>query len=132
MAIFFITSALMVIAILAVRFLFKNKLSFLILYPLWGLVLLRLLIPVNIIESPVSIMNIAGTLNNLDNNKVLVTAIQQENKNSNKNFIPDIKNHPVNKQEKEITINNITNPEKLKTSLEKIYRIIKQNINPRI
>ncbi len=114
MATFFITSALMVIAILAVRFLFKNKLSFLILYPLWGLVLLRLLIPINIIESPVSIMNIAGTLNNLDNNKVPVTAIQQENKNPDKNFIPDIKNHPVNKQEKEITINNITNPEKIK------------------
>lgn len=120
MATFFITSALMVIAILAVRFLFKNKLSFLILYPLWGLVLIRLLIPVNIIESPVSIMNIAGILNNVNNSKTHITSKWQENKATNKNFIPDTKNYPVTKQEKGVTINNtqntdnITNPEKNK------------------
>ena len=71
MAIFFLTSALMVTAVLAIRFIFKNKLSFLILYPLWGLVLLRLLIPVNIIESPVSILNIADTLKNLNSKETI-------------------------------------------------------------
>lgn len=123
MATFLITSTLMVIAVLTVRFLFKNKLSFLILYPLWGLVLIRLLIPVNIIESPVSIMNIASTLNSSKNP---VTAIQHE-KGTNKNFIPDIKNQPVNKQEKEITINN-KKPEDNITSTEKINKQPEKNV----
>lgn len=65
MAVFFLTSALMIMAVLAIRFFFKNKLSFLILYPLWGLVLLRLLLPVNIIESPISIINLTDTLKSL-------------------------------------------------------------------
>ena len=74
MAVFFLTSALMVTSVLAIRSVFKNKLSFLILYPLWGLVLLRLLIPVNIIESPVSILNITNILKSL-NNKETMTSI---------------------------------------------------------
>lgn len=117
MATFFITLALMVTAILAVRFLFKNKASFLILYPLWGLVLLRLLIPVNIIESPISIMNITNTLNSINNSKNPATSIKHETK---ENFILNTQKQPVNKQEKETTINNtehlnnITNPQKSK------------------
>lgn len=99
MATFFITLALMVTAILAVRFLFKNKASFLILYPLWGLVLLRLLIPVNIIESPISIMNITNTLNSINNSKNPATSIKHETK---ENFILNTQKQPVNKQEKKL------------------------------
>ena len=63
MATFFITSSLMVVIVLIARFLLKNKTSFLILYPLWGIVLLRLLIPVTFIESNASIMNLIYGLN---------------------------------------------------------------------
>lgn len=115
MATFFITLALMVTAILAIRFFFKNKASFLILYPLWGLVLLRLLIPVNIIESPISIMNITNILNSVNSSKNPATSIKHETK---ENFILNTQKQPGNKQEKETTINNtehlnnITNPQK--------------------
>ena len=40
---FFITSTVMILAVLILRFLFKNHVSFLVLYPLWGVVLVRLL-----------------------------------------------------------------------------------------
>ena len=57
MSTFFITSSVMILAVLAIRFLCRGKVSFLLLYPLWFLVLIRLLIPFTFFESPVSIMN---------------------------------------------------------------------------
>ena len=58
MVTFFITSTMLILSVLAIRFLLKNRVSFLILYPLWGLVLIRLLIPFTPFESPVSVMNL--------------------------------------------------------------------------
>ena len=57
MVTFFITSTMLILSVLAIRFLLKNRVSFLILYPLWGLVLIRLLIPFTPFESPISVMN---------------------------------------------------------------------------
>lgn len=62
MTTFFITSTVMIIAVLALRFLFKNQVSFLVLYPLWGIVLLRLLIPFTPIESSISVMNLINKI----------------------------------------------------------------------
>lgn len=53
-----ITSSLMIIIIIILRFLFHNKISQRLQYALWGLVLLRLLLPVSLFESSFSIMNI--------------------------------------------------------------------------
>lgn len=58
MVTFFITSTVMILAVLFIRFLLKDRVSFLILYPLWGVVLLRLLVPFTPLESPLSVMNL--------------------------------------------------------------------------
>lgn len=58
MVTFFITSTMMILTVLFIRFLLKNKVSFLVLYPLWGIVLLRLLVPFTPLESPISVMNL--------------------------------------------------------------------------
>lgn len=103
MEVFFLTSALMVTAVLLIRFFFKNKLSFLVLYPLWGLVLLRLLLPVNIIESPISIINLANTLNSLNNKEISAPAARQAD--TSKTFPLNTKNQNINIQGKNIIIN---------------------------
>ena len=88
MATFFITSSIMVIAVLSARFILKNRVSFLILYPLWGIVLLRLLIPVTFIESKASIMNLIYVLNNSMETSVSVTEnIKQKNEKPIKKII---------------------------------------------
>ncbi len=101
MATFFITSSLMVIAVLAARFLLKNKLSFLILYPLWAIVLLRLLIPVTFIESKTSIMHFIYTLNNKETSSPAI-------KNTKKTFEEKLQNNNSNIQVSNNQI-NITN-----------------------
>ena len=108
----FLTSALMVIVILIIRFLFKNKLSFLILYPLWGLVLLRLLVPVTIIESPLSIMNLVNITDNKKNvqpakeEKTTINNKPEENKNNNKTNNKNTTKQFINKNEKNTNINS--------------------------
>lgn len=108
----FLTSALMVIVILIIRFLFKNKLSFLILYPLWGLVLLRLLVPVTIIESPLSIMNLVNITDNKKNvqtakeEKLTINNKPEENKNSNKTSNKNTTKQFINKNGKNTNINS--------------------------
>ena len=52
-----ITSSLLIMVVMGIRFLFRTKISRRLQYMLWGLVLLRLLLPFPIIESPFSIMN---------------------------------------------------------------------------
>ncbi|MDL2273753.1 M56 family metallopeptidase [Oscillospiraceae bacterium OttesenSCG-928-G22] len=52
-----ITSSALIAAIILVRGLFKSSLSRRLRYALWAIVLLRLLVPVQLLESPVSIMN---------------------------------------------------------------------------
>lgn len=114
MAVFFLTSALMVTSVLAIRSVFKNKLSFLILYPLWGLVLLRLLIPVNIIESPVSILNITNILKSL-NNKETMTSITPASRKADTpgTSILNTKNQNIKKPEKNININKTEKDNKI-------------------
>ena len=57
-----IQTAFLVIAILAVQKLLGNKLHAYVRYGLWLLVVLRLLIPVNFIDSPFSMLQVAGVI----------------------------------------------------------------------
>lgn len=52
-----ITSSLLIAVVIALRFLFRGKISRRLQYALWGLVLLRLLMPFSLFASPLSIMN---------------------------------------------------------------------------
>jgi beta-lactamase regulating signal transducer with metallopeptidase domain len=52
-----ITSSVLILVLILLRHLFKGKISPGIQYALWALVLVRLLVPVSPLESPVSIMN---------------------------------------------------------------------------
>lgn len=92
---FFLTSSFIIAAVLAARFLLKNKVSSMILYPLWLIVLLRLLVPVNMFESRLSIMNIASRLSTIEKNtaamqdlsgKIIAEKITQEYTNES-NFM---------------------------------------------
>ena len=61
-----IQAALLVMAILAVRKLAGEKLHAYVRYGLWLLVVLRLLIPVNLIDSPLSVLRIGDALTGQD------------------------------------------------------------------
>ena len=52
-----ISSSVLILAVIAVRFLFRTKMSSRLRYALWGLVLIRLLLPVTLFESGISVMN---------------------------------------------------------------------------
>ena len=52
-----ITSSVLIVVVLVVRSLFRGKISRRLHYALWGLVLLRLLLPFSLFDSPISIMN---------------------------------------------------------------------------
>ena len=52
-----ITSCVLIVTVVLVRFLLKGRIGLHLQYGLWLLVLLRLLIPVNFISSPMSVMN---------------------------------------------------------------------------
>lgn len=52
-----ISSSVLILSVIALRFLFRGKIQLKVQYALWGLVLLRLLIPVNIGHSPLSLAN---------------------------------------------------------------------------
>ena len=54
----FFESSLLVIMILGIRRIFMGKVRYAAIYALWAVVLLRLLIPVNIIPAPVNVGNI--------------------------------------------------------------------------
>ena len=101
----------MVIAVLAARFLLKNKVSFLILYPLWGIVLLRLLIPVTFIESRASIMNLIYVLNNSRETSVSVTEnIKQEEKPIEKIIYNNAASVPASGNKKSVNYSNRQKP----------------------
>ena len=53
-----ITSSILIAVVIALRTLFRGKISFRLQYALWGLVLLKLLLPFSFVESPLSVMNI--------------------------------------------------------------------------
>lgn len=52
-----LTSSVLIAAVIALRFLFRRKISRRLQYALWGLVLLRLLMPVSLFGSTFSVMN---------------------------------------------------------------------------
>jgi len=78
MVTFFLTSSFIITAVLAARSLLKNKVSSLVLYPLWLIVLLRLFIPVNLFESRFSIMNIVSTLSIMEKNTVPIQNVSDK------------------------------------------------------
>ncbi len=52
-----ITSSILILVIMALRFVLKGKISLRLQYALWAVVLVRLLVPVNIVSSDLSVMN---------------------------------------------------------------------------
>lgn len=57
-----ITSSVLIIIITLIRFILKGRISSRLQYAIWGLVAIRLLLPVSFISSPVSVMNIMPQL----------------------------------------------------------------------
>ncbi len=55
-----VSSSVLILAVIAVRFIFRAKISSRLRYALWGLVLIRLLLPMTLFESSISIMNSAA------------------------------------------------------------------------
>ena len=60
-----VSSCVLILIVTALRFLLKGKIALRLQYALWGLVLLRLLVPVSFGESSISVMN-AVTVKNTD------------------------------------------------------------------
>lgn len=56
-----ITSSILIVVVISLRLLFKGKISRRLQYALWGLVLLRLLMPFSLLSSPLSVMNVVDT-----------------------------------------------------------------------
>lgn len=54
-----ITSSVLILALTALRYLLRGKISARLQYALWGLAALRLLLPFSLVHSPVSVMNAA-------------------------------------------------------------------------
>lgn len=52
-----ITSSVLILTVIALRYILRGKISLRLQYSLWLLVLLRLLVPINFAESSVSVMN---------------------------------------------------------------------------
>lgn len=57
-----VSSSVLIAALLLLRLLFRNKISKRVQYALWALVLLRLLIPISIVESAASVSNLLSDL----------------------------------------------------------------------
>ena len=53
-----ITSSVLIVIIAVLRFILRGKISLKLQYALWGLVLIRLLIPFSIFESSASVLNL--------------------------------------------------------------------------
>ncbi|MFB0919275.1 MAG: M56 family metallopeptidase [Oscillospiraceae bacterium] len=61
-----ISSSVLILAVIAVRFIFRAKMSSRLRYALWGLVLIRLLLPVTLLESGISVMNAVPEANSIN------------------------------------------------------------------
>ncbi len=59
-----ITSSILILVITMLRFVFKGKMSLRLQYALWALVALRLLVPISLFSSPISVMNVATEISN--------------------------------------------------------------------
>ena len=71
-----ITSAVLILAVILVRFIFKEKISRRFQYALWGLVLLRLILPFSLFASNFSVMN-AISATSVANKQVYVGTISK-------------------------------------------------------
>ncbi len=71
-----ITSAVLILAVILVRFIFKEKISHRFQYALWGLVLLRLILPFSLFTSNISVMN-AVSAQPIANQQVYVGTISK-------------------------------------------------------
>jgi beta-lactamase regulating signal transducer with metallopeptidase domain len=60
-----ITSSVLILIIILLRHFLKGKISLRLQYALWALVLMRLLVPINFAESPVSVLNALETATSL-------------------------------------------------------------------
>ena len=69
-----ISSSVLILVLALLRHFFKGKISPGIQYALWALVLVRLLVPVSPLESPVSIMNAFNTATVVNEERALVSA----------------------------------------------------------
>ncbi len=58
---YLVTSSVLITALICLRAVFRNKISRRLQYALWGLALLRLLLPFPLMKSPLSVMNAART-----------------------------------------------------------------------
>lgn len=56
-----ISSCILILFVLTIRYLFRNRFSMRVRYALWLVVALRLLVPVSISESPFSVLNLVNT-----------------------------------------------------------------------
>lgn len=52
-----ITSSVLILMVILLRHFFKGKISLRLQYALWALVLIRLIVPITLFESPISVMN---------------------------------------------------------------------------
>ena len=53
-----ITSSVLILIIAVLRFVLRGKISLKLQYALWGLVLIRLILPFSVFESPASVLNL--------------------------------------------------------------------------
>ncbi len=73
-----ITSSVLISALLILRFLFRGKISRRLQYALWGLVLVRLLLPFSLFGSPISVMNAVPGGGSLGERQVYVLPVSKE------------------------------------------------------
>ena len=57
-----LSSSILILIVIGLRTLFKGKISLRLQYAIWGLVLLRLLLPVNFGSSSISVENLSETI----------------------------------------------------------------------
>ena len=75
----FITSSILIVSILAISFLMKKRLGPCIRYALWLLAAVKLLAPIPEFESPLSVMNAAGRIEERDVQYFFADSIIEEN-----------------------------------------------------
>ena len=85
------TSCVLILSVLVIRALGKDKLSARLRYALWGLVLLRLLIPGSIGESALSVRNWMRekTVTQVQTNPILILDMMEQEQNSETGNVPE-------------------------------------------
>lgn len=92
----FITSSILIASILAISFLMKKRLGPCIRYALWLLAAVKLLAPIPEFESPLSVMNAAGRIEERDVQYLFADSTIEENHDNG---------YDSGKEKKEETVN---------------------------